>query len=84
MSLVAVESSHFHTSLAYSRMVQCVAFSKKLVFYDEDFVSISFNPQIEGRILSAIRDIFSDTHHIWRPSPSATRGRAMPWWQGPT
>jgi hypothetical protein len=36
---------------------------------------------------SAVRDclfnIFAATIHTWRPSPpSATWGRAMPWWQG--
>jgi hypothetical protein len=41
--------------------------------------------KVEGHPLSAVRDclfnIFAATLHIWRPSP-ATRGRAMPLWQG--
>jgi hypothetical protein len=42
---------------------------------------------LEGHPLSAVRDclfnILAATLHIWRPSPpSATWGRAMPWWQG--
>jgi hypothetical protein len=44
-------------------------------------------PNLEGHPLSAVRDclfsIFAATLHIWRPPPpSATWGRAMPWWQG--
>jgi hypothetical protein len=44
-------------------------------------------PKLEDHPLSAVRDclfnIFAATLHIWRPSPpSATWGRAMPWWQG--
>jgi hypothetical protein len=42
-------------------------------------------PKLEDHPLSAVRDclfsIFAATLHIWRPSPpSATWGRAMPWW----
>jgi hypothetical protein len=44
-------------------------------------------PKLDGHPLSAVRDclfsIFAATLHICRPSPpSATRGHAMPWWQG--
>jgi hypothetical protein len=43
-------------------------------------------PKLEEHPLSAVRDclfnIFAATLHIWRPSPpSATWGRAVPWWQ---
>jgi hypothetical protein len=42
--------------------------------------------KLEGHPLSAVRDclfnIFAAVLHIWSPSPlSATRGRAMLWWQ---
>jgi hypothetical protein len=45
------------------------------------------NPKLEDHPLSAVRDclfnIFAATLHTWRASPpSATWGRAMPWWQG--
>jgi hypothetical protein len=43
-------------------------------------------PKMEDHFSSAVFDsvfnIFAATLHIWRPSPpSATWGRAMPWWQ---
>jgi len=28
--------------------------------------------------------VLTATLHTWRPSPTSTRGRAMPWWLGPT
>jgi hypothetical protein len=48
---------------------------------------VSPTPKLEDHPLSAVRDclfnIFAATLHTWRPSPpSATWGRAMPWWQG--
>jgi hypothetical protein len=57
----------------------------KLVFYDEEIVPRATS-KLEDHPLSTLRDclfnIFAVTLHIWRPSPpSATRGRAMPWWQ---
>jgi hypothetical protein len=43
-------------------------------------------PKLEDHPLSAVRDclfsIFAATLHIWRPSPPATWGRPIPWWQG--
>jgi hypothetical protein len=45
--------------------------------------------KLEDHSLSAILDclfsLFGATLHIWRPlPPSATPGRAMPLWEGPT
>jgi hypothetical protein len=59
----------------------CVIFHNKL--------NSSPNPQTDDHPLSIVRDclfnIFAATLRIWKPSPpSATRGRPMPWWQGPT
>jgi hypothetical protein len=47
------------------------------------------NPKLEYHPLSAVSDclfnIFAATFHIWGMSrPSAIRGRAILWWQGPT
>jgi hypothetical protein len=57
-----------------------------LFFYREELLSPLPTPKLEGHPLSAVRDclfsIFAASLHIWRPSPpSATWGRAMPWWQ---
>jgi hypothetical protein len=56
-------------------------------FYGGELLASRPTPKLEGHPLSAVRDclfnIFAATLHIWRPSPpSATWGRAMPWWQG--
>jgi hypothetical protein len=56
-------------------------------FYGREFLAPRPTPKLEGHPWSAVRDclfnIFAATLHIWRPSPpSATWGRAMPWWQG--
>jgi hypothetical protein len=50
-------------------------------------VSAMPNPKLGDYPLSAVRDclfsIFAAALHNWRASsPSATWGRAMPWWQG--
>jgi hypothetical protein len=62
-------------------------FRNKLIFYDEELLAPCPSPKLEDHPLSTVRDclfsIFVATLHIWRPSPpSATWGRAMPWWQG--
>jgi hypothetical protein len=62
-------------------------FRNKLIFYGEELLAPRPTPKLEYHSLSAVRDclfnIFAATPHIWRPSPpSATWGRAMPWWQG--
>jgi hypothetical protein len=56
-------------------------------FYCGKLLAPRPTPKLEGHPLSAVRDclfnIFAATFHIWRPSPpSATWGRAMPWWKG--
>jgi hypothetical protein len=55
-------------------------------FYDGESSARSPTPKLEDHPLSAARDCLSNTFaatlHTWRPSPSATWGRAMPWWQG--
>jgi hypothetical protein len=60
-------------------------FVTSLFFYGEELLAP--RPTLEDHPLLAVRDclfnIFAATLHIWRPSPpSATWGRAMPWWQG--
>jgi hypothetical protein len=65
-----------------------VTFSNKLIFQYE-LLDPRPTPNLEDYLLSAFRyclfNIFAATFHIWRTCrPSATWGRAMPWWQGPT
>jgi hypothetical protein len=62
-------------------------FETSLFFYGEELLAPRPNPKLEDHPLSAVRDclfnIFAATLHTWRASPpSATWGRAMPWWQG--
>jgi hypothetical protein len=64
-----------------------VIFWNKLIFYGEDLLAPRPTPKLEDQSLSAVRDcffnIFAASLHTWRASrPSATWGRAMPWWQG--
>jgi hypothetical protein len=64
-----------------------VTLRNKLIFQCEGFVIPTPNPQAGDHPLSAVHDClfntFAATFHIRRPSPpSATRGRALPWWQG--
>jgi hypothetical protein len=66
-------------------------FRNKVVFVRWGVVSPlpTPTPDLEDHNLSAVRDHLSNilvaTLQIWRPSPPpATRGRAMPWWQGHT
>jgi hypothetical protein len=64
-----------------------VIFRNKVIFYGEEFLAPRPIPKLEDHPLSAVRNclcnIFAASLHIWRPSPpSATWGRAMPWWQG--
>jgi hypothetical protein len=64
-----------------------VDFRNKFIFYGEELLAPRRTPKLEDQPLSAIRhclfNTFAATLHIWRPSPpSATWGRAMPWWQG--
>jgi hypothetical protein len=68
--------------------VPCNIFRNKLVLHGEELVPRP-TPKLEDHLLLTVRDclfnIFSATLHIWRLSPpSVTRGRCMPWWQGPT
>jgi hypothetical protein len=64
-----------------------VTLRNKLIFYGEELLAPLPTPKLEDYHLSAVRgclfNIFAVTLHIWKPSPpSATWGRAMPWWQG--
>jgi hypothetical protein len=64
-----------------------VNFRNKIIFYGEELLAPRPTPKLEDHPLSAVCDclfkIFAATLHIWRPFlPSATWGRAMPWWQG--
>jgi hypothetical protein len=65
----------------------CESFCNKLIFYGEELLASRPTPKLEDHPLSAVRDclfnIFAASLHTWRASPpSATWGRAMPWWQG--
>jgi hypothetical protein len=92
LRLVLPRHIHFPVPRLLQRILQiprpCVTFHKKLfVFYGEKLLSPL--PILDDYPLSAVRDcifnIFAATLRIWRPSfPSATRGRSVPWWQGPT
>jgi len=67
----------------------CVTFRDKLMFYGKELLAPRPTPKLEGHPLSAVRDclvgVFAVILHIQRQSiPSASRGRAMPWWQRPT
>jgi hypothetical protein len=58
-----------------------------VIVYGEEFLAPRPTPKLEDHLLSAVHDclfnIFAATIHNWRASPpSATWGRAMPWWQG--
>jgi hypothetical protein len=62
-----------------------VIFRNKLIFYGEELLAPHPTPMMEDHPLSAVRDclfnIFAASLHTWRASPpSATWGRAMPWW----
>jgi hypothetical protein len=64
-----------------------VNFRNKIILHVEEWLAPRPTPKLEDHTLSAVRDclfnIFAATLHIWRPlPPSATWGRAMPWWQG--
>jgi len=51
-------------------------------FYGEELLALRPTPKLEDHSLSALCDClfdtFSATLHVWRPSPSATWGFAMP------
>jgi hypothetical protein len=64
-----------------------MTFRNKLIFYGEELLAPRPTPKLDDHPLSAVRDclfnIFAANLHNWRPSPpSATWGRAMPWWPG--
>jgi len=66
----------------------CVTFRNKL-FLRRWIVNPLPTPKLEDHPLSAVRgllfNIIAATLHIRsRSPPSATWGRALPWWQGPT
>ena len=57
-------------------------------FHGEALLAPRPTPKLEDHPSSAVRDglfnIFAATLHIRSRSSSATWGRAVPWWQGPT
>ena len=63
-------------------------FPNKASFYGEDLLAPRQNHKLEDLPFSADRDclfIYSQLPSILEAvPPSATWGRAMPWWQGPT
>jgi hypothetical protein len=75
------------SGLANPSIYEAFVNTSQHIFFTVGVASTQPNPQAVEHPLSAIPDclfnIFAATLHIWRPSPqSATRGRAMPWWQG--
>jgi hypothetical protein len=64
-----------------------VTFLNNLSFYSDELLAPRPTSKVEDHPLSVVRDclfsMFAATLHTWRPSPqTATRGRALPWWQG--
>jgi len=57
-------------------------------FYSEELLAPRPIPKLEDNCLSAVRDclfnIFAAPCILETVPPSATWGRSMPWWQGPT
>jgi hypothetical protein len=89
---IPCSKSHVHCPLVRSIIQRISPCPKLLVnfrtitFYGEELLAPRPTPKLEDHPLSAVRDcllnIFAATLHIWRPfPPSATWGRAMPWWQ---
>jgi len=65
-----------------------ITFRKKLIF-GKGLLAPRPTTKLEGHPLTPVRNylfnILATILNIWRASPpSAIRGRAMPWWQGPT
>jgi len=76
--------THFLLSGSFERThpspKHCATFRNKLVLYGEELLASRSTIKLEGCRCLAVHDclfnIFSATHHIWRPSPpSATRRR---------
>ena len=67
---------------------QMYAFRNKDSFYGEELLSPRPTPKLEDHPLSAVRDRLSIDPQLSSTleavPPSASWGRAMPWWQGPT
>jgi hypothetical protein len=68
--------------------LNALMFRNMIRFYTEDLLAPRPTPKVEDHPLSAVSDCLFDiiaaTLHIEGLPPSATWGRAMPWWQGPT
>jgi hypothetical protein len=59
-----------------------VVFRNKVIFYSQELLAPRWWPPLVG-CLRLLINIFTATLQNWRDSPpSATWGRAMPWWQG--
>jgi hypothetical protein len=60
----------------------------KVIFYGEGLLASHHIPKMQGHPLSFVRgclfNIFAATLHLEAVPPSATRGCAMLWGQGPT
>jgi len=73
-----------------SRPQHVYPFRHKASFCGDDLLALRPTPKLEDRLLSAVRDclfnIFAATLRTGGGAvpPSATSGRAMPWWQVPT
>jgi hypothetical protein len=83
------QSSKYHRSITQwirPRPSVLVNFHNKLIFWGEKLLAPRPTPKLDDHPLLAVHDCLFNiavTIHIWRPSPpSATWGRAMPWWQG--
>ena len=63
-----------------------VTFRSTLVSYGEESLAPHTTLNLEGHLLSAVRNclcsVFTATLHIWRPSPPFAKwAYALPWWQ---
>ena len=67
----------------------CIRFVTWLSFYGEELLASRPTPKLEDHLVSAVRECLFNIFSNYPPyleavPPSATWGRAVSWWQGPT
>jgi len=83
------ETARSHRNISPGMRFTLWLFRNMTRFYGEELLAPRPTPKLEDHPLSAVCDclfnIYSQLPSILEAvPPSATRGRAMPWWQGPT
>jgi hypothetical protein len=61
----------------------CEMFRNMIIFYDEELLAPRPTPKLEGQPLSAsatAHSMYSQLPYLETVPPSATWGRATPWW----